>query len=50
VGDWSESDLKVNYVIKEGDKFKIMIEKLEPESLIYDELPINEALVPQFAG
>jgi 3',5'-cyclic AMP phosphodiesterase CpdA len=50
VGDWSESALKINYVIKERDNFKIIIERLEPESLIYDELPIDEALVPQFAG
>jgi predicted phosphodiesterase len=50
VGDWSESALKVNYIRKEGDKFKIRIEKLEPENIIYNELPVQESLVPQFAG
>jgi 3',5'-cyclic AMP phosphodiesterase CpdA len=50
VGDWNESTLKVNYIIKEGENFKIKIEKLEPESLIYNDLPIDEALIPQLAG
>ena len=50
VGDWSKPTLKVNYIIKEGDRFKIKIEKLQPESLIYDDFPVNEALIPQFAG
>ena len=32
------------------NNFKIKIEKLEPESLIYNELPIDEAPIPQVAG